>query len=45
MKLKLLQFEYVDKIQESVTDKYSATYQKVYDRVKASIYSNGAYFE
>jgi len=41
----------VAEIQEAVTDglrkiqKFSAAFQKVYDRAKACIYVNGAYFE
>jgi len=45
MKLKRLQFEDVAEIQEAVTDElkkvkneFSAAFQKVYDRAKASIY-------
>jgi histone-lysine N-methyltransferase SETMAR len=51
--LKGLHFAYVAEIQEAVTDElkkaqkgeFSAAFQKLYDRVKASIYANGAYFE
>ena len=41
----------VAEIQEAVTDglrkiqKFSAAFQKVYDRAKACIYVNGAYIE
>jgi len=45
MKVKGLQFEYVVEIQKPVIDKYSANFQKVYDRAKACIRPNGAYFE
>jgi hypothetical protein len=53
MKLKELQFADVTEIQEAVTDEFkkvqkeefSAAFQKLYDRAKACIYVNGAYFE
>jgi histone-lysine N-methyltransferase SETMAR len=53
MKLKVLHFADVAEIQEAVTDElkkaqkeeFSATFQKLYDRAKAYIYANGAYFE
>jgi hypothetical protein len=53
MKLKGLHFTDVAEIQEAVTDElkkvlkeeFSAAFQKVYDRAKACIYANGAYFE
>jgi hypothetical protein len=53
MKLKELHFADVAEIQEAVTDElkkvqkeeFSAAFEKVYDRAKASIYANGAYFE
>jgi hypothetical protein len=53
MKLKELHFVDVAEIQETVTDElkkvqkeeFSAAFQKVYDRAKACIYANGAYFE
>jgi hypothetical protein len=53
MKLKGLHFTDVAEIQEAVTDKlkkvqkeeFSATFQKLYDRTKACIDVNGAYFE
>jgi histone-lysine N-methyltransferase SETMAR len=53
MKLKGLYFPDVAEIQEAVTDelkkvqkqKFSAAFQKLYDRAKACIYANGAYFE
>ena len=43
----------VAEIQEAITDElkkvqkeeFLAAFQKVYDRVKACIYANGAYFE
>jgi hypothetical protein len=51
--LKKLHFAGVAEIQEAVTDKlkkiqeeeFSASFQKMHDRTKASIYCNGAYFE
>jgi hypothetical protein len=53
MKLKGLHFADVAEIQKAVTDelkeiekeKFSAAFQKVYDRAKACIYVNGYYFE
>jgi len=53
MKLKVLNFADVAEIQEAVTDElqkvqtevFSAAFQKLYDRAKACIYANGAYFE
>jgi len=53
MKLKGLHFADVAKIQEAVTDKLkkvqkeelSAAFQKMYDRTKACICTNGAYLE
>jgi len=53
MKLKGLHFADVAEIQESVTDwlkkvqkeKISAAFQKLYDRAKAYMYANEAYFE
>jgi histone-lysine N-methyltransferase SETMAR len=53
MKLKEFQFTDVAEIQEAVTDKlkmiqkdkFSAAFQKLYDRAKACIYVNGDYFE
>jgi hypothetical protein len=53
MKLKGLHLADVAEIQEAVTDglkkvqkeEFSATFQKLYDRTKACIYANGAYFE
>jgi hypothetical protein len=53
MELKILHFADVAEIQETVTDelkkvqkeKFSAGFQKLYDRVKASIYASRAYFE
>jgi hypothetical protein len=53
MKLKGLHFADVAEIQESGTnelqkvqkEEFSAALQKLYDRVKACIYANGAYFE
>jgi hypothetical protein len=53
IKLKGLRFVDVAEIQEAVTDKlkkvqkeeFSAASQKLYDRTKACIYANGAYFE
>jgi hypothetical protein len=52
MKLKGLRFADVAEIQKAVTDElkkvqkeeFSAASQKVYDRAKACIYANGAYF-
>jgi hypothetical protein len=53
MKLKEIYFADVAEIQEAVTDELkkvqkeelSAALQKLYDRAKACIYANGAYFE
>jgi len=53
IKLKGLHFADVAEIQEAVTDElkkvqkeeFSAAFQKLYDRAKACIYVNGAYFE
>jgi hypothetical protein len=53
MNLKRLHFADVAKIQEAITDElkkvqkgeFSAAFQKLYDRKKACIYGNGAYFE
>jgi predicted secreted protein len=53
MKLKGLDFAVVVEIQKAVTDElkkvqteeFSAAFQKLYDRAKACIYANGAYFE
>ena len=53
MKLKGLSFADVAEFQEAVTDElkkvkkeeFSAGFQKLHDRTKACIYSNGAYFE
>jgi hypothetical protein len=53
MKLKGLHFVDVAEIQEAVNDKlkkvqkeeFSAAFQKLYDRAKAYVYANGAYFE
>ena len=52
MKLKGLHFAGVAEIQEAVTDElkvqkeeFSAAFRKLYDRAKACIYVNGAYFE
>jgi len=53
MKLNGLQFPDAAEIQEAVTDElkkaqkaeFWAAYQKLYDRVKACIYANAAYFE
>jgi len=53
MNSKGLQFADVADIQEIVTDelknaqreKFSAAFQKIYDRVKTFIYANGAHFE
>jgi hypothetical protein len=52
-KLKGLHFADVAEIKEAVTDElkevqkeeFSAPFQKLYDRAKACIYANGAYFE
>jgi hypothetical protein len=52
MKIKGLHFAYVAKIQEAVTselkkvqkEEFSAALQKLYDRVRACVYANGAYF-
>jgi hypothetical protein len=53
MKLKGLHFADVAEIQEAITDEltkvqkeeFSAAFQKLYNRAKACIYGNGAYFE
>jgi hypothetical protein len=53
MKLKGFHFADVVEIHEAVTDElkkiqteeFSAAFQKLYDRAKACIYANGAYFE
>jgi hypothetical protein len=53
MNLKGLHFADVAEIQGAVTDElkkvqkeeFSAAFQKLYDRAKACIYDNGAYFE
>jgi hypothetical protein len=53
MKLKGLHCADVAEIQEAVTDELkkvqkeelSAAFQKLYDRAKACVYANGAYFE
>jgi hypothetical protein len=53
IKLKGCHFADVAEIQEAVTgelkkaqkEEFSAAFQKLYDRVKACIYANGAYFE
>jgi hypothetical protein len=53
MKLKGLHFADVAETQEAVTDelkkvqedKFSAAFQKLYDRAKACMYANGAHFE
>jgi len=53
MKFKELHFADLAEIQEAVTDElkkvqkedFSATFQKLYDRAKAYIYANWAYFE
>jgi hypothetical protein len=53
MKLKGLHLVDVGEIKATVTDElkkvqkeeFSATFQKLYDSVKACIYANGAYFE
>jgi histone-lysine N-methyltransferase SETMAR len=53
MKLKGLHFAVVAEIQEAVTvelkkvlkEEFSAAFQKLYDRTKACMYANGAYFE
>jgi hypothetical protein len=53
MKLKGVHFVDAAEIQEAVTDElkkvqteeFSAAFHKLYDRAKASIYANGAYFE
>ena len=54
-KMKLKGFHFADdpEIQEAVTDElkriqkqeFSAAFEKLYDRAKACIYANGAYFE
>jgi hypothetical protein len=53
IKLKGLLFSDVVEIQGAVTDrlkkvqkqKFSAAFEKMYDRAKACIYANGAYFD
>jgi len=53
MKLKGLHFADVAEIHEAITDElkkvekeeFSEAYQKLYDRTRACIYANGAYFE
>jgi len=53
MKLIGLHFADVAEIQEAVSDElqkvqkeqFSAAFQKLYDRAKACIHANGAYFE
>jgi len=53
MELKGLHFADVAEIKKAVTDElkkvkkeeFSAAFQKLYDREKACIYANGAYFE
>jgi len=53
MKWKRLHFADVADIQEPVTDElkkakkeeFSAAFQEMYDRTKACMYANGAYFE
>jgi hypothetical protein len=53
MKLKGLHIADVAEIQEAVTDElkkfqkgeFSGAFQKMYDRAKACVYANGAYFE
>jgi hypothetical protein len=53
MKLKGLHFGDVSEIQEAVTggleraqnEKFSTTFPELYDRAKARVYANGAYFE
>jgi len=53
MKLKVLHFADVAEIQEAVIEElkkiqkeeFSAAFQKVYDRAKACLYANGAYFD
>ena len=53
MKIKGVHFADVAEIQEAVTDElkkvqkeeFSAAFPKLYDRPKACIYANGAYFE
>jgi histone-lysine N-methyltransferase SETMAR len=53
MKLKELNFADVAEIQEAITDElkkfqkeeFSAAFQKLYDRAKACIYTNGAYLK
>jgi hypothetical protein len=53
MNLKGIHFAEVAEIQEAVIDElkkfqkeeFSAAFQKPYDRAKACIYANGAYFE
>ena len=53
VKVKGLHFVYVAEIQEAISnelkkvqkEKFSAAFQKLYNRAKACIYANGAYFE
>jgi hypothetical protein len=53
MKLKVLHFADVAEIKEAVTDelkkvqkeRFSAAFQKMYDRVNGCIYANGTYIE
>jgi hypothetical protein len=53
MKLKELHFPHVAEIQEAVPDElnkvqkdeFSAAFRKLYDRAKACIHANGAFFE
>jgi hypothetical protein len=53
MKLQGVHFADAAEIQEAVTDElktvqkeeFSAAFHKMYNRAKASIYANGAYFE
>jgi len=53
MNLKGLHFAGDAEIQDAITDElkkvqkveFSATFQKMYNRTKACIYANGAYFE
>jgi hypothetical protein len=53
MRFKGLRFADVAEIQEAITDElkkateqeFSTTFQKLYNRVKACIYANGAYFK
>jgi len=52
MNLKGLHFVGITEVREAVTDElktvqkeFSAAFQKLYDRAKACIYANGAYFK